>query len=178
MKKKTFKILISCLIMVACIFSTSVPAMASNYSTGKAVIPTYYRGNADYTEFWIANITDEPLDVTITLYNQTGSVVTDDGIPSTGAITVGPLGLDFTSLDYNDNNTGSTATFTLDGHCSLQLRLNMTSESTERYWGYGIIKWEQDSTALQGLVVSGGRLYSYDTLRARYAINVNGGLPF
>jgi len=142
------------------------------------LIPTFYRASADYTEFWIANITDEPLDVTLTLYNQTGSVVTDDGSPSTGAITVGPSGLDFTSLDYNDNISGNTATFTLDGHCSLQLRLGLTSESTERYWGYGIIKWEQDSTALQGLVVSGGRLYAVDNIRARYAIPVNGGLPF
>ena len=181
MKTRSFKILISCLVMVTCIFITSVPAMASNYSTGKAVIPYYYQGPVDYCLFTVSNITDDPIDVTITFYRQDGTVVTDDGTATGGIITVGSQTIDQT-IDYNDNNTDNTVTFTLNEHCSTHISLYYTGSNTEKYLGYGIISWKQESTALQGLVAY-GRQQVLDTnvdpeRFARFAILVNGGLPF
>lgn len=51
----------------------------------------------------------------------------------------------------DDQNTDSTLTFTLNAHCSgkLDTRINTTTQ-----YGYGVIQWQQDGVALQGLVVN------------------------
>ncbi len=177
---KRFKFLF-CLFVCSFILSMTTTVSASNYSTGKAVIPAFYQGPVDYCWFNVSNITDKRIDVTITFYKQDGTMLTDDGTATGGIITAGPQAIE-QAIDYYDNNTDNTVTFSLNAHCSTNINLYFTGSNTAKYLGYGIISWEQDSTALQGLVAHGRQHYldtNTDPVRvARFAIPINGGLPF
>lgn len=169
---KKIKYLFLVLVLVVSSLSSSSLALASGYSTGKAVIPYFYQSPDAKTSLLIANITDEPIDVTVTLYDNTGKIVTDDNNISGGFIVS-----DSAFTNYNEPTTDCTATFTLGAHGSGFF--NVASGSSTSKYGYGIIKWDQASNALQGLVVSG----ACSTKRTKgeesvFAIPVNGGLPF
>ncbi|BCJ98131.1 hypothetical protein [Anaerocolumna chitinilytica] len=168
---KRLKYLFMALVMVTCLVSPSGIVSASSYSTGKAVIPWYVQSSSTMCGFSVSNITDKPINVTITLYNSDGTILLDDNSASTGFIT-GTSEL----LNYCDQNTDSTLTFTLNAHSTgtFQTYYNTISKS-----GYGVIKWEQDGTAIQGLVAHGGYQNKVsNTVNSAFAIPINGGLPF
>lgn len=182
MKKKKISILvITCVIIVTGVlgYKTLVSAGSTTppigtYSTGKAVIPHFGEANNTSTGFTVTNITDNPINVTVTLYNNDGTMLVDDNSATTGIITSGqPDQL----LNYCDQSTNSSATFTINAHCTGKLLLSTTTVSRT---GYGIIQWTQNTgNTLQGLVVSGFQFINSGTDQATVLpIDVNGGLPF
>ncbi len=168
---KKFKLLFMSMVLFICLIGTSSSANASSYSTGKAVIPWYYQGTTDFSYYSISNITDYPINVTITFYNPDGSLIVDDSAPGSGLITGSPL-----LLDYTDQLADSTLTFTLNAHSSGNIM--MTQQSSITRSGYGVIQWKQDGNALQGLVASGFESYNVGTAQYRTSININNGMPF
>lgn len=96
---------------------------------------------------------------------------TDDGNLSSGAITASS-----NCSDYNDDNTDSTATFSLDAHCSCCISM---PASTSIHRGYGVIQWDQDSDQLQGLVAYGiFKANESSNNAASFNIDINNSLPF
>ena len=76
-----------------------------------------------------------------------------------------------------DNLTDALLSFTL-GPNSI-CRFVVTGNDSVR--GYGVIKWEQDSKAICGLIAYGNGFYSganYSSRRNMVAIPINNGLPF
>ena len=170
---KRFKAFLMGLVLVTCMLGTSGTASASTYSTGKAVIPWYNQSSTTWCGYFVSNITNLPIDVSVTLYNEDGTVVTDDNSPGTGRITANISGY---LLNYNDQNTNSTLTFTISPHCTVYFKTGKITTST--YTGYGVIQWQQSSDSLQGLVCYG---IEYDTGYSqliKLPIEVNNGLPF
>jgi hypothetical protein len=168
---KRFKFLVMSLVLVTCLIGSQATISASSYSTGKAVIPYYIQEETFYTWCTVSNITDAPINVTVTLYDTDGTVLTDDNSISTGLIQGEGL------LNYNDQRNDSTVTFILNAHCTGIFRVR--HETTDRNYGYGIIKWDQEGNALQGLVATcheGGRYP--DGERTRDSIPINNGMPF
>jgi hypothetical protein len=168
---KRFKFLVMSLVLVTCLIGSQATSSASSYSSGKAVIPTYWSAVYDQTGIRVSNITDSPINVIVTLYLADGTMLTDDSSSTTGMI-VGTS----TLLNYNDQNTDSTVTFTLNAHCTG----SFTIEEGTRNSGYGIIQWTQNGNALQGLVAY-AQLYTNKSdynEASRASIEINCGLPF
>lgn len=168
---KKVKILVCLLVCLTFLFSMSSAVFASDYSTGKAVIPTWCQNPDCLTYFHVANITDNPINITITLYDEDGTLVTDDNNISTGTIIA-----DRALSNYSDQNIDSTVTFTLDSRSSTRIIIPLLA--TDDHYGYGVIQWNQDSHELQGIVVTGGFTIQYGTVDTRFDIPVNNGLPF
>lgn len=150
--------------------NSSTIVLANSYSMGKAVIPSYEVAPTCATHFYVSNITDFPINVIMTLYKEDGSLLTDDNNISKGVI-VGSGQL----LNYCDKNTDSTVTFTLNAHCTGEVSV-MYPNPLQR--GYGVIQWNQDGNALQGLVAWGHMAFYKSSEESRAAIEINGGLPF
>lgn len=168
---KKFKVLMCLLICVTCTLGMSPVVRASSYSTGKAVIPLFIQDGTHSGMFTVSNITDNPISVTVTLYNSDGSILVDDNSANTGRIT-GTNEL----INFTDQNTDSTLTFTLSAH-STGIFYTYHNTPTTKY-GYGIIKWQQDGNALQGLVAQGSYVYTSSGEISHFSIPINGGLPF
>jgi hypothetical protein len=167
---RRFKFLVMSLVLLTCLIGSQATISASSYSTGKAVIPTFYQGPITRSSFYVSNITDSPIEVIVTLYDSDGSIVIDDNDPAAGRI-MGSSEL----LNYNELNTDCTLTFTLNSHGTGNFRISMY---TEVKYGYGIIQWKQGGNVLQGLVVHGGIVGHHEIDDSTYAVPVNGGLPF
>lgn len=170
MKKK---LLIVLSLVVVIISTTFVHAtdLSSRYSTGNALIPYYYSheidSNHEVMYFNISNITDKPVDVFLTLYKQDGTIITDDSI-------IMPVLTESQVTNYSDQISDNTVKFTLDSHASVLLHIKNTNST----YGYGKIQWSQEGSAEKALVVFGSAICSIDNNRSRFAVPVNGGLPF
>ena len=168
---KRFKAFLMSLVLVTCMLGTSGSVNAASYSTGKAVIPSYTTNSNSCCYCFVSNITDNPINVTVTLYDMDGSIVIDDNDASAGRIT-NVSGL----LNYCDENSNSSLTFTLNAHSTGVFSLPFT---TSLHIGYGVINWFQDSNALQGLVAWGAECYTEASGDAdRASFEINSGLPF
>jgi hypothetical protein len=186
---KKFKTSISIFITLSflCAFSLSSAAVTTSStvkpmddtstvtSTGEALLNHfYYNGSAsDYTWLYVHNITDNPINVSMTIYKDDGTILTDDGTSSTGLVTT-ILTIGGTELsNYSETTTGTTLTFTLNAHCSGSILLGSTTAASTI--GYGVFNWSQEGTTYQGLVVSGyyGKVGTWMA-----PVSVNDGNPF
>jgi len=170
MKKSKLFILLICILVCAFGFNTYATSTSSTYASGKAVIPSFtQQANID-TNLNVSNITNAPINVTITLYNYDGTVITDDNDANAGKIRGTNL------LNYDDQNTNTTASFTLNGHSTGVVNIYFY---TSLNYGYGVIQWSQDSDNINGLVVQGSYLNRETTGEtSRYGIPINNGMPF
>lgn len=174
---KKLKVLFMNLVLVMCMLGSSTSASASTYSSGKAIIPFFHENPNYWTGYYVSNITDNPINVTVKFYDSNGTLVTDDGSSTTGRITVASGGY-LAPLNYNDHNADSTVTFTINAHCTAYFKMDLT---TDTYVGYGDIQWQQNGSITQGLVCTGiSWLTNPDNpnFPDRLPIDINGGLPF
>ena len=150
--------------------------MASMVSanSGKAIIPQWLssgtNGTNPYTSvIYISNITNEPINVKVTFYEDDGTVLVDgDNNPNTGTLrTHGNFS------NYNDNPGKASISFTLNANSTVYVN----SHTTAKYKGFGTIEWDQDSNAVCGLVAFGRGQY-YSNGWTFYAIPINNGQPF
>ena len=167
---KKIKVLLMSLVLITCMLGANGTVAASSYSSGKAFIPYYSQSDTLKTVYTVANITDSPITVTVTIYNADGTLVTDDNSSTTGRITAST---DF--LNYSDQNIDSSLTFTLNAHNTGYFIMNYNSAYN---YGYGVINWTQNGTAVQGLVVTGKNISSSNNTLIHHYIPVNNGLPF
>lgn len=161
-------------VLITYMLGASGTASASSYSTGKAVIPSFGSNKTMCSFFYVSNITDKPINVTITLYNLDGSIIIDDNSPTTGRIAL----INGTPSNYNEAQTDCSLTLTIDANCTNVIGLPYDNNNN-LLLGYGVIQWTQSGRALQGLIVSGQKLYITTTGdNSRLNIDVNNGLPF
>lgn len=146
--------------------SISLPAFAAS---GKAIVPPfdtrYYSSTVNYGEsFLITNITSSPLTVKISIYSQTGSIITTGLSVLVGNVT-----------NFVLNPGDSSASFTLAANATVHI---LYSPSTLDC-GYATIAWTQDNSSAQyGLIadvkegLQAGSSYTQRTLA------VNNNMPF
>lgn len=177
---KKFKIAISLIIFacVLCLFSGAAASTASvGTGTGKAIINHYGVGNTGTDWFFVTNITDNPINVIITFYEDDGTFLTDDGSSTSGLITESKKGVSNTSklLNYSDKNSNSSLTFTLNAHVTGLINI---SDNSKLENGYDVIQWTQKSSAIQGLTAECISLCTDGSKIERYPLSSNNGSPF
>ncbi|MGE0268599.1 MAG: hypothetical protein AB7S78_09125 [Candidatus Omnitrophota bacterium] len=140
---------ITLIALTALIFT---PAL-SHAASGQAVVgglnwtytSTYY---LTWPFIQLSNVTGADIDITIKIYDESGSIVTDgDDSTSTGLFRNNFGG---TVTNWDDNPTGASMSFTLAANSSVELRIAPSSSTIKH--GYAIIEWDQDSSAAVGLV--------------------------
>ena len=145
---------------------------------GSAVLP-FYRSylvdsnNASSCMFYMSNVTDETIDVKVTLYNKTGSVIVDE---TSSSITSGRFrGGNVTN--WNDNPSDGSITFSLQAENTGFIYIG--TESSE--YGFGKIEWTSSGSSVYGMVAHGFYTeYKNETIviKSRFSIPVQNGLPF
>ncbi|XOV79478.1 MAG: hypothetical protein ACFHVJ_00605 [Aestuariibacter sp.] len=149
-------------------------------ASGQASFPpfeiTYFTPD-DFKRAWInvSNITDEPVTVKFTLYDDAGNVVTDgDNSPSTG-----PIRAQYNFSSYSDSIAGQSGQFVLQANSSARLWVHGNGTPTMMY---GTIAWEQDSKATVALLsnIMIDRFYRQTYRQSSHTQNivVNGGEAF
>lgn len=164
---------ISLLTLVLCLLCAQTFTFAAS---GKAVIPFFdcfnVTGSATYSHFTVSNITESTINVKVTLYKADGTIIKDDNNSSAGL-----LRGTSTLANYNDNpSDNASITFTLEANKSGYFSL--WAVPSQETFGYGTIEWTQDSKTIYGLVSFGNFVQSNTSGPSRFAIPINGGLPF
>lgn len=140
-------------------------------NSGSAVIPGLYSSYTASTEynvtvFRISNITNESIDVKIILYKQDGSLLSGSNyVYSQDNLN-----------NYNGSLSDATVSFTLAPNAAGEIKFRQTTSNV--IYGHGIIEWEQKSTAVYGLVVSGFIVSRTAQGYDRFLLPINNGLPF
>lgn len=160
------KKLLICLVAMVCLLGV----VGVTYgASGKAIIPTYsiaYGQATNTTLFRISNITNELIDVKITLYNPDGSLLSGNGyVAETGNL-----------INYNENLTDATMSFSLNPNATGYIVLRKSTSNN--IYGYGTIEWVQDSKVVNGLIVYGFNALTGSENQSRSLIPVNNCLPF
>lgn len=161
------------LILAALILPSSAHA-----ASGSAFIPHWESqyitaNNFHATYIFVSNITDTAVSVSLTLYDESGAIVSDDGSPTTGALTAY-----FNYSSYNDNVTGASATFDIPANSTARLTV-LTAHKA----GHGKISWTQNSDNVVALFAYTQREWYVNgstTFNGRTYSNmeVNEGKPF
>lgn len=141
-------------------------------SAGNTILPHFLsnKASAYTTTVYLTNITEENIDVTIQLFDESGVLITDDNGMNSGHIRK----LGATPTAYSENVAGETVTLTIAPRATFTLSIQPTLNEI----GHGVITWQQDSNAVKGLV---GQAKTYRVLSGRemmHAITINAGLPF
>ena len=153
---------------------TSLSALAQTAS-GKAFVPPFdarYASSSSYfgESIFITNITSNPINVALDIYNQTGVLITTNVAVVTGNGT----GVSGFAL----NSGGSTAVFTLAANSTTELAYTNTTLDT----GYASIAWTQsNSKELYGLLADVKEVYLGSGSTVNYVgrtLAVNNNLPF
>lgn len=152
-------------VAICFIFTMGVAA-----NSGSAVIPGYLNGKtASHFQCFVmhvSNITPDPIDVEIILYRRDGSLLNN----VSSYVTV------VNAFNFDGSATENTFQFSLGGNHTCGITFDKWPELGEI--GYGIIKWNQNSTAVHGLVARGYNVIIINNNHARSSISINGGQPF
>jgi hypothetical protein len=158
-------------LLVALASGTALPALAQT-AGGKAIVPPFdsrYQSSAQYLadSFFITNITSNPITVSLSIYTQTGSLVTANVTVVSG----NGAGVSGFAL----NSAGSTAVFTLAANATTQLSYNNTSLDCSS----AIIAWSQsNSRELYGLIADVKENFINSGADSFRTIAVNNNNPF
>lgn len=157
------KLVLLFVVLTVLIFCVCIPAFASS---GKAIVPPFdarYIGSSAYygEQFFVTNITSNPITVKITVFNKSGSIVTT-GLSGTSNLT-----------NFTVNPGDCSVSFSLDANATGYVVYSPTTLD----WGYATIAWSQDSSVPYGLIadVKEGLTASGYTSRT---LSVNNGMPF
>ena len=123
--------------------------------------------NYQSTHFHFSNITTGLIDVEILLYKSDGTLMKEN----TSFFDTNNL------LNFDCSSAENTLQFSLDANQSGKFNFSPSSLSPGWEFGYGIIKWSQDSNAVLGLIAR-GTIYRYFNTYAYREISINQGQPF
>lgn len=128
--------------------------------SGKAIVSHWYafddgRSNTQHSNFFISNITQNDLVVTIKLYDKDGTIYSS-------------------GLTYNNFQNSNTE---IGAGKSVNFKINASTNSRE-YHGYAVIEWKnkENDDDLVGLVAWGD--WQQDTPQRAHSIQINNGNPF
>ena len=171
------------IVIMSSLLSTTMftPAFASS---GKAFIPMIHArvastDNRVNCHTSLSNISNETVDITITYYNASGTVIVDgDGSTSTGPIRV----VSGAVTNYVENPASGSVEFSLGANETAVVMLKSDSDGSSFTIGYGTIEWEKNSVNGVALI---SQVFIDEFIRdsqksshGYYAIPVNNGLPF
>jgi hypothetical protein len=158
------KLLLVLVLLTAFISCISIPAFASS---GKATVPPgdfrYISSSTYYgSKYLVSNITCSRITVKITIFGQSGSIITTGltGSPNLINFTINP-GDASVSFDLEANATGY-----------VDFYLNTLN------WGYSIIEWSQNSIVPYGLIADVKEGMTSPLGYAHRTLSVNNGMPF
>jgi hypothetical protein len=146
--------------------SASISALAAS---GKAIVPPFdarfINSNVYYGEsFFVTNITSNPITIKISVYNQSGTLVTAGFTGGTASIT---------SLTVNPGD--ASVSFTLAANATGYVNYSPTTVDV----GYATIAWNQDNSSVQyGLIADVKEYLTWGNTSAQRTISVNNNLPF
>lgn len=150
---------------------------AADAASGSAIVPPalVYTDGSNYRRevmIELSNITPDPVDIEITTYTGTGTIVTDDGAAGTGqVITIGSFS------GYDDTVTGATAIFTIPAYSSA----HYAYRPTPVHVSYSRIQWTQSSDASVAVIATGSVFSSRPSqppMHGESSLVINGGKPF
>jgi hypothetical protein len=167
------KLLFMFSLLTVLVGSNSLLAFAQ--ASGKAVVPPFdarYTNSAGFiqVDFLATNITSSPMNVTITIYGQTGSIVTTQLAVVTGT------GAGVSNFVLNPGG-GASASFTLAANSTAFIVYGPLTADC----GYATIGWTQsNSTAQYGLIadVKENQTVTGASSWFMRTIAVNNGMPF
>ncbi|WDE04362.1 hypothetical protein SG34_023960 [Thalassomonas viridans] len=153
--------------------------VASFANSGKGILNHFYADTASSSNqtdglLFITNVASEAVTVKVTIYDENGSVVSDqDNNASAGIIKV-----------TNANNFSDGASYSA--------KFSLAENSTSRLWldaqvypgitGYAVIEWEKlenSKTVISNALISHAVMYrSYIGNVGYYSVQVNNGSPF
>lgn len=159
------------ILLLVSIFLVLLLATTGFAKSGSGVIPHLLRnGTAGRIFLYVSNITSSTVTVTITFFDSSGSVITEDADNDCFAYNVS---------NYDDSVTGASISFDLGGNDTGHIRLQLANAQDPPDYGYGIIKWEQDSNARFALIAHCAMSYDNNAGDfSDYAVQINNGLPF
>jgi len=168
--------------MFAILLATASSSVFS--ASGSATIPHFLGGPGNpsvsvdvyVTVLYFSNVTDKPINVSVKLFKHDGTLLTDDGSATTGQFK------SWQYDSYNDNVADKSVVMTIQPNSTSLFSINPTQSLAQ---GYGVIEWEQNGNAVQGLV-SHGRFYrhflghngTHNLNEMGYSIPINSGMPF
>ena len=154
--------LFAMLCFVFVVFCTSASSFAEG-AGGKAYIPTYWSGTNLFSGILFANITENPVDIYITVYTSTGTIWKDNGYDM-----ITPSS---TLSNFSDNPTGDySVVATLAAHASGYVDLRNISN-----FGYAVLEWAQSDSAQSVALVAHSKIAVSENY---FSVPVNNGLPF
>lgn len=161
--KKTIK----ALSLLTALFST-----ASIAASGSALIPHFlsHKLSNFYSYFYVSNITSEPVDVTITFYDQDGNIITDQGNSSSTGYFRG-----YYYSSYAEPPVDSSIKLTIGPQKTTTISLQSYNTKS----GYGKIEWSQAGTETRTAIIAHGRSYRNKSgYEGSYTIPINNGIEF
>lgn len=157
------------LLLVAGI-SILLPSLAFAGS-GKTLIPHFLTDSTSkfYSFFYLSNITDESIEVSVIFYDKSGNIIHDNNSATTGNVTATDV------TNYVEPTTDSTVTVTILPHTTSTISLRNTLSNP----GYGEIEWQQNNSSRRlGMVAQGRILRQSGSYEHGYAITINSGNAF
>ncbi len=140
-------------------------------ANGSALIPhfTSYSSGSFESYFYLSNITNQEVEVSVTFFNNQGTLITDNNAINSGHIRA------YNVIDYVEPASGKTATFKIPPRGTATIRV-MSSLNTE---GYGKIRWEQaDSERRRAMLAFGKFFRNAAGLEHSASITINNGRSF
>ena len=149
-------------------------------ASGSAVISHWqsdYIASDNFTQhsFYFSNITDATVSVTVTLYREDSSILSD---PTTDGLSGEIYVLNSQNLDETD--TTNTATFDIEPKKTTIMNILRTSGSKR---GWGMVSWTQASSSAEVALIAVGRNRGFrdssgiDSFSVGYH-EINRGMPF
>ncbi len=149
-------------------------------SSGSAIIPFFHalhNSNGSNTDpsFYITNISNHTVTVTVTFFKADGTVLTDgDNSNLTGLLRGTNV------IDFEDGLSNNSVRFKIDPRN--QSRIFIFEPGTGTLKGSGIIEWNKSNKGVFVALVAYGDIFWSDQVGslgwAQSSITINGGLPF
>lgn len=161
------KIKIKSIVAVLSLLASPLSIAAS----GNVLIPHFNTdGQSEmYSFFYLSNITDQPVDISVTFYDKSGNVLRDDNSASTGPIKA------FDALNYQEPTSGPSITMTIDPNSTGSIKLQPNFDTV----GYGKIEWVQSNTNRRKALIAHGRMWrNLSGNESSHSIVVNNGMEF
>ncbi|MCG8515670.1 MAG: hypothetical protein MI740_16130 [Halanaerobiales bacterium] len=163
------------LVVLTILLSLFAGVAIASANSGSAIIPHYQAYVNEqfryYTWVYLSNITDQDINVEVILYKRDGTILFDTDNNISG----------YYLSNYNENLPNATLSFTLGPNSFGKFGISSYDHhDIATTAGYGIIKWEQDSKAVHGLVAQaiGFLVLKSNPVHPQLSIPINNGLPF
>jgi hypothetical protein len=180
---------------LALALALAVPLIAASSTfagSGKAIIPTtlaYYSNgnNASNILIFLSNISENTVEVTLTLYNKDGNFIYESGSSGQTTGDISAYDVDVSSYtEATSSSAGYTAKFELSSKKSCRIRYYPATSASGAYSSiFGALEWKNkyttndDDVALVSTATY--TRWSYETARKLQATSylpINNGMPF